>query len=311
MVSPERRRGGSIYFCIEIIHFIFALLTISLIIIPCQSVAKGSGQALLDCLATNGLTTSTSKEVPTPFAELSVWDYESKIPEPLKYQGFAHSGTNLRLRRFISKLAEGKAVRIGALGGSITCAHMVRRGREDWFSVFSKYLTHAFPEANVTSFNGCVIGSQSEYASMCLNKIMPSVDDMDLVLVEYATNDAYVDGSISHGRSKSYERLLRKLLNLPKQPAVVLMHSLPTNIQKEHLRFYQTSRQNVLPGHDHPMSNAYQACCAAATVGAAYCSSSSSSSNVLNGPLQLGLVSVLKVEASSDIRDSYPAKILP
>ena len=242
MASPEQRYGGCLCASRKFFRLCIVTLLLYLTSIQCQAATEVSGQSLLDCLTTDGLTNSDSTGAPTPFAELSAWDYDHRITEPLKYQGVAHSGPNFRLRRVITKLAEGKSISIGALGGSITCAHMVRRGREDWFSLVSNYLTHAFPKANVTSFNGCVIGSQSEYASMCLSRIIPNVGDMDLIFVEYATNDAYVDGSISHGRSRSYERLLRKLLNLPKQPAVVLMHSLPTNIQKEHLRFYQTSK---------------------------------------------------------------------
>lgn len=40
---------------------------------------------------------------------------------------------------------------------------------------------------------------------------------MDLMFVEYLVNDAF------NGNTKSYEKLLRRILNLPNKPAVVLV----------------------------------------------------------------------------------------
>ncbi|EFJ46870.1 hypothetical protein VOLCADRAFT_92614 [Volvox carteri f. nagariensis] len=101
-----------------------------------------------------------------------------------------------------------------------------RRGETDWFSHFSKWMIEAFPRANITARNGCVPGVPSAYMILCLEQ---SVDhkDVELVFIEFTLNDGYI-ASVENDRVRDMERLVRRLLALPRRPAVVLMHS-PTH----------------------------------------------------------------------------------
>lgn len=44
----------------------------------------------------------------------------------------------------------------------------MKRGVNDWFARFAAWLQQAFPAATVSSKNGCVPATTTEYASMCL-----------------------------------------------------------------------------------------------------------------------------------------------
>ncbi len=61
---------------------------------------------------------------------------------------------------WLQDLISGKRqVKIGVVGGSISWGTgPTIRGYTDWFSVFSRYMLAAFPNANVTLRNGCVPG---------------------------------------------------------------------------------------------------------------------------------------------------------
>lgn len=60
------------------------------------------------------------------------------------------------------------------------------------------------------------------------------------VLVEYVTNDGYHHGSVDNSLVRSFERLLRKLLNFGRAPAVVLLEFLATDVKVSKLPFYAT-----------------------------------------------------------------------
>lgn len=109
--------------------------------------------------------------------------------------------------RVLRSLQAGEAVKLGVLGGSISWGSAVEHGEDDWFSLVVKHLRTAFPAASVTGRNGCVPATPSSFMNMCLEHYLD--DDVDLVFVEYATNDGWDVTNIM--RRKTYERLLRKV----------------------------------------------------------------------------------------------------
>jgi hypothetical protein len=75
---------------------------------------------------------------------------------------------------------------------------------------------------NVSIYNGAVAGTLSTFMSACVRNHLP--EDVDLVLVEYAVND--LPGHLLDSDQRmGFERLLRKVLNYPKRPAVVLVNT--------------------------------------------------------------------------------------
>jgi hypothetical protein len=75
---------------------------------------------------------------------------------------------------------------------------------------------------HISVANGAVPGTVSTYMSVCVKSHVPL--DADVVLVEYAVNDAF-NAPVDSDLRRSFERLIRKLLNFPNRPAVVLVNS--------------------------------------------------------------------------------------
>lgn len=46
-------------------------------------------------------------------------------------------GSCCRLRRVVQDMLHGKPIKMGIVGGSISWGHGMKRGIEDWFSVFT------------------------------------------------------------------------------------------------------------------------------------------------------------------------------
>ena len=63
------------------------------------------------------------------------------------------------------------------------------------------------------------------YAEQCALQHLP--EDVDLVIIDFSVND-YIDSHLlSHPERHAYERILRRLLSLSKQPAVILFEAFP------------------------------------------------------------------------------------
>ncbi|EFJ45735.1 hypothetical protein VOLCADRAFT_105823 [Volvox carteri f. nagariensis] len=133
-----------------------------------------------------------------------------------------------------------RPLKVGVVGGSISWGTgATMRGERDWFSLFMSWLASvsSYP---VTGRNGCIPGTPSHYMVLCLEH---SVDvDLDLVLVEYVFNDGLDDCDCirNNGVVKSVEQLLRKLMDLPSRPAVVMVQ-VPHVRSKDFDPFFRTS----------------------------------------------------------------------
>ncbi|KXZ51884.1 hypothetical protein GPECTOR_11g319 [Gonium pectorale] len=181
--------------------------------------------------------------------------YRFTLPRSQLQRGTAYVGASSRLRRLMRDMIlprEQKDFKVAVIGGSISFGQYTSKlGETDWFSILSKWLIAAFPRANVTIRNGCTPGIPTPYMIMCLEL---SVDpDVDLVFMEYTLNDGMDGGLFGNRVVMDTERLLRRILALPHQPAVVMMHvplhgmaSYPSGHPKNpnndiYLNFYQTT----------------------------------------------------------------------
>ena len=143
-------------------------------------------------------------------------------PTQLK-RGLAHLGANHKLRRVLRDLKSGKAnVSIGVIGTSVSWGTGAsKRGATDWFSMLEHAIRTTFPSSSTTFRNGCFPGTPSSFASMCHRQMVD--DSVDLLFVEYVTNDFAIDSMFKNPNMQAYERLLRKILKRPSHPAVVLL----------------------------------------------------------------------------------------
>lgn len=145
-------------------------------------------------------------------------------------------GANARARRVLHELIAGAGtnsssknmiIKIGAVGGSITAgARATRPGVNDWFSQVVDYMTRSFPHATIIGRNSALSATPSMLMDFCLEDAVDA--DVDLVFVEYCANDSPPTGVDAHDTMVlgGYERLLRRILNIPSSPAVVLVQSM-------------------------------------------------------------------------------------
>ncbi|KAG1678053.1 hypothetical protein FOA52_000849 [Chlamydomonas sp. UWO 241] len=150
-----------------------------------------------------------------------------------------------RLHAFVSKALSGNAVHVTTIGGSVTAGLCGHGDGRSWPDYLFDYLEELFP-GQVSSTNGAVPGSLSSYMAACVNVHVPLVTD--LVLVEYSVNDMQKTHPLFMNEyRRAFERLLRKLLEYPNSPAVVLVHSYDwngaprghfwSNLEREYVEF--------------------------------------------------------------------------
>jgi len=149
--------------------------------------------------------------------------YRHVLSYDQRRRGLGYVGSGRRLRAVLEKLAAGNHIHVTAVGGSVTAGLHGARDGHSWPEYLFNFLDDRYP-GQVTGHNGAVPGTISSYMSACVNIHVPR--ETDIVLVEYSVNDPYMTKVLFDNEyRRAYERLLRKLLNYPNNPAVVLMHS--------------------------------------------------------------------------------------
>jgi hypothetical protein len=133
-------------------------------------------------------------------------------------------GDEERLKVAMHRLLKGDLIKISAVGGSITQGQGLGDG--DYYGVeryterIAKWAKESGLKVNVT--NGGFAACSSSYFASCVNMHVPM--DADLVIVELAANDpwAYANDLLS---KKAFERLIRKLMDRPAKPAIILVNA--------------------------------------------------------------------------------------
>ncbi|GLI67535.1 hypothetical protein VaNZ11_011749 [Volvox africanus] len=168
--------------------------------------------------------------------------YEFYLPKTQLKAGLEYYGAARRLRKFVRTLLVGdkkKPLKIGVVGGSISWGVGTTSPNTRWFSIVSEWM-RSVSSANVTSRNGCIPATPSAYMLMCMEE---SVDeDVDLVFVEYSVNDGVENVLVGNRIVKTMEQLVRRIMELPRQPAVVFVQ-LPHLYGNTFEPFFHTSMQ--------------------------------------------------------------------
>jgi len=137
-------------------------------------------------------------------------------------RGLVNPGDPQRLRCFAEKLLAGRVSRLSVLGGSVSFGTTFTTGRSRTLYHWKvyQYLNASFPQAAHEHFQGAVPASGPSYMEHCVGWHLPPAG-ADLILLEYAVNfDAMPDDA------QCFERLLRKLLRLPSQPAIIIVNTM-------------------------------------------------------------------------------------
>lgn len=158
---------------------------------------------------------------PQPEEEEKI-DFESEDYQKMIARSLLFSGNTARVRKAVEKAERGENVTIAYIGGSITQGAGATPIHHECYA-YKSY--RAFSELfgkdeNVHFIKAGVGGTPSELGMIRFERdiLRDHTVEPDIVVIEFAVND---EGDETKGNC--YESLVRKVLSLPNQPAVVLL----------------------------------------------------------------------------------------
>jgi lysophospholipase L1-like esterase len=147
-------------------------------------------------------------------AGLSTRSAETLPADPIARSQLA-AGDPWRLRRAFAKARRGEPLTLGVIGGSITCGAIASSPDRSYVASVLAWWRARFPQSNTRLVNAGLSGTGSLLGTFRVQRDLLQAEP-DVVIVEFAVNDAWVDGA-------AYEGLLRQILARPNAPAVVLL----------------------------------------------------------------------------------------
>jgi lysophospholipase L1-like esterase len=151
------------------------------------------------------------------FAGLSTRSAKTAPADPIGRSQLA-AGDRWRLRRAFAKARRGEPITLGVIGGSITCGAIASAPDHSYVASVLAWWRASFPRSDVRLVNAGLSGTGSLLGAFRVQHDLLEAEP-DVVIVEFAVNDAWVDGA-------AYEGLLRQILARPNAPAVMLLFML-------------------------------------------------------------------------------------
>ncbi len=156
-------------------------------------------------------------------------DMESGAYREMLARSFLSSGNNFRVKQFLQKLRSSQHTVIAYLGGSITQGagavpiQEMCYARKSFEAIRSRYASNA---DTVQYIKAGVGGTPSQLGILRYDRDVGRDGEIqpDLVVVEFAVND-----EDDETKGVCYESLIRKILDLPQHPAVILLFSVFAN----------------------------------------------------------------------------------
>lgn len=161
-------------------------------------------------------------DAPKETAEEKI-DVRSEEYREMIQRSLMNFGNTCRIQRVIEKARDGKEVTLAYIGGSITQgAGAIPIHTKCYAYQSCKLFQKRFAaQDNVRLIKAGVGGTPSELGMIRFDRdVLRREEQPDLVVIEFAVND---EGDETKG--DCYESLVRKVLNLPWKPAVVLLFS--------------------------------------------------------------------------------------
>lgn len=130
------------------------------------------------------------------------------------------TGDASRLQQVLAKAARGEKLVVGVIGGSITAGAKASKPELNYGSLIARWWRETFPTAGIEFVNAGIGATGTSYACLRAERDLLSRRP-DFVVTEFAVNDPNTQQA-----AETYEGLLRQLLALPNQPAVVMMFTM-------------------------------------------------------------------------------------
>lgn len=144
-------------------------------------------------------------------------------------RSFLSGGNNFRVKQFLQKLRSGQRTAIAYLGGSITQgagAAPLQDMCYAWKSFAAIRRQYASQPDTVRYVKAGVGGTPSQLGILRYDRDVGRDGEIqpDLVIIEFAVND-----EDDETKGVCYESLIRKILDLPQNPAIILLFSVFAN----------------------------------------------------------------------------------
>ena len=156
--------------------------------------------------------TSTTERKPVPMDTKD----DLGVTDEMLQKAIFSEGNRARLKAVMEKADRGEEITIGFLGGSITDGSNVPTGKS-YASLVNQWWLNTFPKTNIKYVNAGIGSTGSIIGVHRADKDLLS-HNPDFVILEYAVND----GTDTETK-EAYESLVRKILNAPSHPALVLL----------------------------------------------------------------------------------------
>lgn len=185
-------------------HKLFAAMAVCVMLCGCAG-NTGAG-------ATTDATTTPPETEETPTSEMTMKDY-------MVANSLMSTGNNYRIKKFIEKARAGEDVTLGFIGGSITEGYNAGTDK-----IYAKLTYEYFAETFGTGDNVHYVNAGLSGTPSMLGLIRSERDlfkyNPDIVFIEFAVNDGQ-----SPADKAAFESLIRRALNQPNEPAVILLFS--------------------------------------------------------------------------------------
>ena len=155
--------------------------------------------------------------------EIGLENIQNKMFDQSLY--YLNKSNNERFKSKIEAMQNGNPTTIAFMGGSITVGEQANLNDEHNHKKGYAYYTyqwlkeHYDPQSCSTFVNGSISGTGSEIGIVRAQKDILD-HNPDIIFIEYAANNGNTDFF-----KQSYESLIRKCLNLPTKPAIILVFS--------------------------------------------------------------------------------------
>ena len=135
-------------------------------------------------------------------------------------KGVINAGDDSRIRQVMRRAANGEALTIAFLGGSITQGCLASTPEGCYAYLTYAWWKEAFPKADFTYINAGIGGTTSHLGTGRVEEDVLQYEP-DFVIVEFSVNDA--DDSAHF--QETYEGLVRRILKARSAPALLLVHN--------------------------------------------------------------------------------------
>ena len=200
-----------------------------------DSSSENDGSSTADSAADPAVTSAAEQSEPeNPAVTTAAYDTEWVMADPslglqsldlgwttedMVKRSVLNTGNRARLANVMKRAQNGEAITFGVIGGSITQGTGATSGQEKYADRAMAWWVKSFPEAAAkVQYVNAGIGATGSYIGVHRAARDLLSQQPDVVIVEFSVNDT--DPTLNF---QSYDSLVRRILEQPNNPAVILL----------------------------------------------------------------------------------------